>query len=188
MFYGYLQSKTRYPFLHLSRAIYSWNSLNLCLNDTFLTLQNTVSGTDVKDSKEVKTEYGMMKDFQDLILAAQAIGNFFSFEGENLHEKFSKIFLFVVQQSGMKVIMDLVMNHSGTSHTWFKQSLLLTPPFKDYYVWSRGKNSMNPAAGTNQPPNNWVKLLFHLLFVALHFIWFSPDLNSWRIGLAMEWS
>lgn len=77
MFYGYLQSKTRYPFLHLSRAIYSWNSLNLCLNDTFLTLQNTVSGTDVKDSKEVKTEYGMMKDFQDLILAAQAIGNFF---------------------------------------------------------------------------------------------------------------
>lgn len=41
---------------------------------TFNIIQNTVSGTDVMDYKEVDNEYGGLQDFRDLILAAQEMG------------------------------------------------------------------------------------------------------------------
>lgn len=77
--------------------------------------------------------------------------------------------------------MDIVLNHSGSAHKvknktkkthisncipefdifhfffaqWFKQSQLSTSPYKDYYIWSKGKlggiNDTRPL-----PPNNWV--------------------------------
>lgn len=92
---------------------------------------NTVSGTDVIDVKQVKIEYGLQQDFRDLIATAK--------------------------EMGIKVIMDIILNHSGSAHKWFKQSQLSTAPYKDYYIWSKGK-----LGGVNDtrslPPNNWISL------------------------------
>nr|CAH0113779.1 unnamed protein product [Daphnia galeata] len=92
---------------------------------------NTVSGTDVIDIKAIKIEYGSQQDFRDLVTAAKELG--------------------------IKVIMDIILNHSGSAHKWFKQSQLSTSPYKDYYIWSKGKvggiNDTRPL-----PPNNWISL------------------------------
>ncbi|XP_034250782.1 maltase 1-like [Thrips palmi] len=54
----------------------------------------------------------------------------------------------------LRLVLDLVPNHSGKQHKWFQDSIKNISPYKDYYVWSAGK-------GTNQknaPPNNWVSV------------------------------
>ena len=49
---------------------------------------------------------------------------------------------------GMRLIMDLVVNHTSDEHEWFIQSKKdKTNPYRDYYIWKKGKG--------NQPPNNW---------------------------------
>ena len=54
---------------------------------------------------------------------------------------------------GMKLIMDLVVNHTSDEHTWFLESKTSrTNPKSDWYIWRSPKLS---ASGTRQPPNNW---------------------------------
>ena len=53
-------------------------------------------------------------------------------------------------ERGMKVIMDLVVNHTSTEHEWFKKSRERIEPYTDYYIWREGKN--------NKLPNNWDSL------------------------------
>lgn len=49
---------------------------------------------------------------------------------------------------GIKVIMDLVLNHSSNEHQWFVEARKNKEnPFRNYYIWADGKNG--------QPPNNW---------------------------------
>ena len=50
----------------------------------------------------------------------------------------------------MKVIMDLVVNHTSTEHEWFKKSRQRIDPYTDYYIWRPGKG--------NKLPNNWDSL------------------------------
>ncbi|KAK4008132.1 hypothetical protein OUZ56_013285 [Daphnia magna] len=90
---------------------------------------NTVTGTDVTDIKSVKVEYGQLQDFRELVISAKLLG--------------------------IKVIMDIILNHSGSAHTWFKESQSSTPSFKDYYIWSKGKTGSD---GKPLPPNNWVSM------------------------------
>jgi len=52
----------------------------------------------------------------------------------------------------MKVVMDIILNHSGSVHKWFIQSRDNIKPYDDYYVWHKGKVNV----AEDQAPNNWV--------------------------------
>jgi oligo-1,6-glucosidase len=52
-------------------------------------------------------------------------------------------------QRGMKLILDLVVNHTSDQHPWFLESRKSKDnPFRDYYIWRKGKPG-------GEPPNNW---------------------------------
>jgi alpha-glucosidase len=55
--------------------------------------------------------------------------------------------------TGLKLIIDLVPNHSSDQHVWFQKSIAKEDPFTDYYVWApaKGYDGEKPI-----PPNNWV--------------------------------
>lgn len=67
-------------------------------------------GYDVTDYKAVNPEYGTMEDFKEFLDAAH--------------------------RRGIKVIIDLVMNHTSSQHPWFKESLDPDSPKRDWYIWS----------------------------------------------------
>jgi oligo-1,6-glucosidase len=71
---------------------------------------NDDNGYDVSDYRNIMKDFGTMKDF-DLLL-------------EGLHKR------------GLKLIMDIVVNHSSDEHKWFKQSRSSRDnPYRDYYHW-----------------------------------------------------
>ncbi len=83
---------------------------------------NDDNGYDISDYYNIHPEYGTMEDFQDLL--------------DGLHAR------------EMKLIMDIVVNHSSDEHLWFEQSKSSKEnPYRDYYYWKPGKNG--------GPPNNW---------------------------------
>jgi oligo-1,6-glucosidase len=52
----------------------------------------------------------------------------------------------------IKIIMDLVINHTSDEHEWFKKSRDPSSPYRDYYIWRPPKKG---PGGKNLPPNNW---------------------------------
>ncbi|NFI52218.1 alpha-glucosidase [Clostridium botulinum] len=83
---------------------------------------NDDNGYDISDYKDIMTEFGTMNDFDELLNSA--------------HEK------------GIKIMMDLVVNHTSDEHQWFVESRKSeNNKYRDYYVWKKGKDG--------QPPNNW---------------------------------
>ena len=83
---------------------------------------NDDNGYDVSDYREIMTDFGNMSDFDALL--------------EGIHER------------GMKLIMDIVPNHTSDEHRWFKASSESeNSPYRDYYIWKKGKK--------DQLPNNW---------------------------------
>ncbi|MGE7906007.1 glycoside hydrolase family 13 protein [Peribacillus sp. NPDC094092] len=83
---------------------------------------NDDNGYDISDYKSIMTEFGTMADFDRLLKA--------------VHER------------GMKIMMDLVVNHSSDEHPWFKESRSSKDnPKRDYYIWKPGRNG--------KEPNNW---------------------------------
>ncbi len=83
---------------------------------------NADNGYDISDYREINPEYGSMEDMERLIAEAK--------------------------KRGIRVIMDLVINHTSTDHYWFRASRDRTSPYADYYYWARG--------GPNgELPNNW---------------------------------
>jgi oligo-1,6-glucosidase len=84
---------------------------------------NVDNGYDVRYCRKVMAEFGTMADF-DRLLAA-------------MHE------------SGMRLIVDLVVNHTSDEHHWFVESRRSTEsPYRDYYVW-------RDASADGGPPNNY---------------------------------
>ena len=71
----------------------------------------------------------------------------------NISEKYGgnavfKTFLAEVHKRGMKLMMDLVLNHTSDQHNWFKEARKSkTNKYRDYYFWKSTAN--------NLPPNNW---------------------------------
>jgi glycosidase len=58
-----------------------------------------------------------------------------------------------VHQRGMKLVMDLVINHTSEEHAWFKESRSnKTNPKRDWYIWQPAKYNDK---GERVPPNNW---------------------------------
>lgn len=84
---------------------------------------NADYGYDISDYRNINPEFGTLDDFKMIL--------------DGAHER------------GMKVFMDLVVNHSSDEHEWFKQGAKdVNSPYHDYYIWRKGK-------GKN-PPNNWL--------------------------------
>jgi oligo-1,6-glucosidase len=83
---------------------------------------NDDGGYDISDYYSIQPEFGTLKDF-DVLLSG-------------LHQR------------GLKLIMDLVLNHSSDEHPWFVESRKSKDnACRDYYFWKKGKNE--------GPPNNW---------------------------------
>lgn len=80
----------------------------------------------------------------------------------NIHEDFGTLDTFkkVLEEAhkrDMKVVMDLVVNHSSDEHYWFQEGRKSKDnPYHDYYFWRDGRDG-DSKGGTN-PPNNWISL------------------------------
>ncbi|MDE5985350.1 MAG: alpha-glucosidase [Eubacterium sp.] len=71
----------------------------------------------------------------------------------NIHEDYGNLELFKkvldeAHKRGIKVIMDLVVNHTSDEHQWFIDSQDKDSPYHDYYIWRKGRGK--------RPPNNWL--------------------------------
>lgn len=85
-------------------------------------------GYDISDFKDVDPIFGTLDDFDELIAKTNELG--------------------------IKVVMDLVPNHSSDQHPWFSLSENRTEGYEDYYVWDDANEV------TGEEPNNWVSELF----------------------------
>ena len=83
---------------------------------------NDDNGYDISDYQAIMQEFGTMEDFDEMLKAA--------------HER------------GIKIMMDLVVNHTSDEHRWFVESRKSKEnPYRDYYIWREAKNG--------REPNNW---------------------------------
>jgi len=83
---------------------------------------NADNGYDVRDYRAVMSEFGTMADFDELLATMTSLG--------------------------MKLVIDLVVNHSSDEHEWFVQSRSsVDNPYRDYYIWRDGVHG--------GPPNNY---------------------------------
>ena len=88
----------------------------------FFASPNDDNGYDISDYRAIMPEFGTMEDFDRLL--------------EGVHAR------------GMKLVMDLVANHSSDEHRWFIESRKSKDsPYRDYYIWRDGKDG--------REPNNW---------------------------------
>ena len=84
---------------------------------------NDDNGYDISNYQAIMDEFGTMEDFDRMLATA--------------HEK------------GIKIMMDLVVNHTSDEHKWFIESRKSTDnPYRDYYIW-------RPAKEDGSLPNNW---------------------------------
>lgn len=60
---------------------------------------------------------------------------------------------------GMKLIFDLVINHSSDTHEWFQKSIEKIEPYTNYYIWADAVGFYNDTT-TPKPPNDWVDTVF----------------------------
>ncbi|OHT13690.1 Oligo-1,6-glucosidase [Tritrichomonas foetus] len=83
---------------------------------------NDDNGYDISDYRDIMDDFGTMADWEEML--------------KGMHER------------GIKLVMDLVVNHSSDEHPWFIESRSSKDnPKRDYYIWRDGKNG--------GPPNNW---------------------------------
>ncbi|MGV2987482.1 alpha,alpha-phosphotrehalase [Vibrio sp. E150_011] len=80
------------------------------------------NGYDISDYYSINPDFGSMADFDELLAQAH--------------------------QRGIRLVMDIVVNHTSTEHKWFQSALGdKSSPYRDYYIWKPGKNQA--------APNNW---------------------------------
>lgn len=92
---------------------------------------NDDNGYDISDYYSIMPEFGTMEDFDELL--------------EQAHKR------------GIKIVMDLVVNHTSDEHKWFIESRSSRDnPYRDYYIWRDGKNGKEPNNwGSNFSPSAW---------------------------------
>jgi oligo-1,6-glucosidase len=94
---------------------------------------NDDNGYDISDYRNIMTDFGTMEDYNEML--------------KGFHDR------------GIKVIMDLVFNHSSDEHQWFQESKKSRDnPYRDYYYWWPAEK------GT--PPYRWS--------------WFDVNSNAWK--------
>jgi trehalose-6-phosphate hydrolase len=79
------------------------------------------NGYDVADYLSVDPAYGTLEDFDELVAQAKA--------------------------RGIRIILDMVFNHTSTQHAWFREALDKDSPYRQFYLWRDGT--------PDSPPNNW---------------------------------
>jgi alpha-glucosidase len=85
-------------------------------------------GYDISDYENIDPQYGTLKDFDHLVA-----------EADKRH---------------IRIIMDMVMNHTSDKHKWFIESRSSRDnPYRDWYMWHDGKGET--ATDKGEPPNNW---------------------------------
>jgi len=80
------------------------------------------NGYDISDYRDINPKFGTMADMESLFAEAE--------------------------KRDIKIVMDLVVNHTSDEHDWFIKSRDKDSPYRDYYIWEMGRNS-------GKPPNNW---------------------------------
>lgn len=132
-----------------------WLGVNVLWISPFYPSPQFDWGYDVSDYTDIDPDYGTLADFDQLIQEAH--------------------------QRGMRILLDLVLNHTSDLHVWFQQSRSSRDnPYRDWYIWQDGVNG--------GPPNDWESLFggsawqfdeqtgqyyYHYFFAE------QPDLN-WR--------
>ena len=79
------------------------------------------NGYDVANYTAIDPTYGTLDDFDELVAQAKA--------------------------RGIRIVLDMVFNHTSTAHAWFRESLNKASPYRQFYIWRDGEPTT--------PPNNW---------------------------------
>ena len=79
------------------------------------------NGYDVANYTAIDPAYGTLEDFDELVAEAKT--------------------------RGIRIVLDMVLNHTSTHHAWFKESLNPESPYRQFYIWRDGKSG--------ELPNNW---------------------------------
>ncbi|MFX0105228.1 MAG: alpha-glucosidase [Candidatus Hodarchaeota archaeon] len=113
-------------------------------------------GYDISNFRAIDPVYGSMRDFDKLL--------------KEIHDR------------NMKILLDLVLNHTSDKHPWFLESASNKDnPKRDWYIWRNGKKAKG-----KKPPNNWKTFSGGSAWryfentdqwVYFHFLPFQPDLN-----------
>ncbi|MDP4269594.1 MAG: alpha-glucosidase [Bacteroidota bacterium] len=123
------------------------------LNPVF-TSPNADNGYDISNYRDIMREFGTMADFDQLL--------------KGMHER------------GIKLVLDLVVNHSSDEHEWFKQSRSSrTNPYRDYYHWwpaEKGKPAFRPGA-FEVDGSGWRYDSLTNAYYLHYFSYKQPDLN-----------
>ncbi len=86
---------------------------------------NDDNGYDISDYCSIMESLGTMEDLEELL--------------DQAHRR------------GLRIVMDLVVNHTSDEHSWFVESRKdRENPYRGYYIWRDGKGG-----NENEPPNNW---------------------------------
>ena len=85
---------------------------------------NDDNGYDISDYRDIMDEFGTLDDWKEMIAG--------------MHER------------GIRLVMDLVVNHTSDEHAWFVESRNKDSEYRDYYIWRRGRGKDG-----KKPPNNW---------------------------------
>lgn len=83
---------------------------------------NDDNGYDISDYRDIHPDFGTMEDFDELISLAR--------------------------KKGIRIIMDLVINHTSDEHEWFRRALAGEEKYRNYYIIKKGKEN-------GELPNNW---------------------------------
>lgn len=86
---------------------------------------NHDNGYDISDYRDINPEFGTLEDFKEML--------------DEMHKR------------GIRLVMDLVVNHTSDEHYWFRESRKSKDnPYRDYYIWRKGRGKDG-----KKPPNNW---------------------------------
>ncbi|PTT01473.1 alpha-glucosidase [Flavobacterium sp. HMWF030] len=144
---------------------------------------NADNGYDISDYQSIMKEFGTMKDFDALL--------------KGMHER------------GLKLVMDLVVNHSSDEHKWFEQSRKSRDnPYRDYYHWwpaEKGKPAFRPGSfeadgsgwrydkttdsyylhyfNYKQPDLNWENPKVRQEIYAMMNWWFKKGIDGFRMDV-----
>lgn len=105
-------------------------------------------GYDISDYKAIQPEFGTMEDMDRLIAEAK--------------------------KRGIRIIMDLVVNHTSDEHPWFQASRDPKSPYHGYYYWRKGRKN------NKKPPNNWTSDFGGSAWK------YDPEVDEWYLHLFSE--
>ena len=129
---------------------------------------NDDNGYDIRDYKKIMQEFGTMEDFDELL--------------EGIHKR------------GMRLIMDLVINHTSDEHEWFQKALKdENSEYRDYYYFRKGKEIPNnwvsffsgPAWNYYEESNSWCLHLFSKKQMDLN--WDNPKVRDELVDMINWW-